>query len=577
MIFSSCGIYAQLHVSPSDKSDSYLYVKDRVLYVQNGIDLMENRRKETQASIYLRKEAQLLQGPKNKNLNSGDGKISVFQEGTSNAFDYNYWGLPVKLENDKNIKLNDIIYEPLDKTESRKANLISGLDGNSRPLNISSKWIYTFSGHTYSNWQYAGDHFDLYPGEGFSMKGVNGINPDEIEGKVINSGSAQTYDFRGLPNDGRIELSIAQDQLLLVGNPYPSVLNLDDFLIQNTATTGIAYFWDSRENGTSHYLSDYEGGYGAYSPGAGIYVPAIFKNYPNEEETGESGDVYVRKFSPIGQGFMVIGKTTGKVVFENSQRYFQKENRESSQFRKVESNSNEIPSLRLNVQIDSIYTRQLVLAFNENATIGEDHAMDARKLDGVNNDISWNINNEDFVINVLPKKDEELIPLKLSLKKESVIHFSAADFNNFNPDRLFIYDTKEDLYYSIKTGYLKLKLPSGDYPNRFFVSFIEKLPLIDQTKTPVDYRDKPAIVLLNTFDIYQNNRLEQLEVKVLYETDIRNIRLYDLNGKLLFNQKINGNQKEYYLPTGNLSTAVYIVKVNTSDNIELTKKIGIKN
>ncbi len=577
MIFSSCGIYAQLHVSPSDESDSYLYVKDRLLYVQDGIDLQENLKKETQASIYLRNEAQLLQGPKNTNQNSGNGKISVFQKGTSNAFDYNYWGLPVRIEDDKNIKLSDIIYEPLDKTESREANLISGLDGKSKPLNISAKWIYTFSGNTYSNWQYAGDHFDLYPGEGFTMKGVDGTNMQEIEGKVINSGSAQTYDFKGLPNDGRIELAIAKDQILLIGNPYPSALNLEDFLFQNTSTTGIAYFWDSKKNGTSHYILDYEGGYGAYSPGAGIYVPAIFRKYPNEAETGERGEVYARKFSPIGQGFMVMGKTNGKVVFDNSQRIFQQESKGLSQFKSVETYTVEIPSIRFNIEIDSTYTRQLVLAFRQTSTSGEDHAMDARKIDGADNDISWNINNEDYVINVLPKKEEELIPLKISLKKESVIQFSVVEFNNFNPDRLFIYDAKEDLYYSIKTGYLKLKLLGGEYPNRFFVSFIEKLPFTDHSKIPADYKDKPAIVLLNTFDIYQNNREERLEVKVLYETGIRNIRLYDLNGKLFFNQKISGNQKEYYLPTGNLSAAVYIVKVNTSDNIELTKKIGIKN
>ncbi|MCM8571103.1 T9SS type A sorting domain-containing protein [Gramella jeungdoensis] len=574
MIFSVSGIYAQLYIAPSEKSDSYLYAKDRLLYVENEIHLTENLRKETQASIYFRNEAQLIQGAKNISQNEGSGKISVFQEGTSNAYDYNYWGLPVRI-GDKNKQLNDFIYEPLSNTESRNAKLISALDGSSDPLSISNRWIYTFSGTSYSNWHYAGDHFDLKPGEGFTMKGVNGINLKEIEGQPINAGSSQIYDFRGMPNDGKIELPIQKDQTLLVGNPYPSALDLDKFLTENTSSTGIAYFWDSRKNGNSHYLSDYEGGYGTYSPGAGIYVPAIFRKYPDGTETGEIGQLYARDISPIAQGFMVIGKNEGKIVFQNSQRVFQKEEPGVSEFKNHET---AIPSLRLNIEMDSTYIRQLVLALRDNATPDEDHAMDARKMDSAPSDVNWSLSGEAYIINVRPKKDEELIPLKVKLEKETSLKFSVAELNNFNPDRLFIYDSKDDLYFGIKTGYLKLSLAKGEYNERFYLSYIEKLPTSKtDPEAPEGYKPKPPNILLNTIDIFQNNREEKLELKVLYDTGISSFRLYDLNGKIIFSQSFKGNQKDFALPTGNLSNAVYIVKVNTTDQRELTKKIGIKN
>lgn len=574
LIFSVSSLYAQLYVSPSEKSDSYLYVKDRLLFVENEIVLTENHKNETKASIYLRKESQLLQGIKNSNQNKGRGEISVFQEGTSNSYDYNYWGFPVVV-NDENAQLNDFIYEPLSRTESRKARLISSLDGHSTPLSISSRWIYTFSGTSYSNWLYLGDHFDLRPGEGFTMKGVKGNNLNEIEDRTINPGSLQTYDFRGIPNDGKIELPVLKDQILLVGNPYPSALDLDKFLIENTASTGIAYFWDSKVSGDSHSLSDYEGGYGTYSPGVGIYVPPVFIKYSNGEETGETGLMYTRKISPIAQGFMIKGKTDGKIVFQNSQRLYQKEQTNISEFKSPESITS---SLKLKVEVDSAYITQLVLAFREDTTPDEDHAMDARKMDRVPQDVSWDISNEAYVINVRPKKDEELIPLKLILDKESVLKFSVSEMINFNPDRLFIYDSKDDLYFGIKTGSLKLTLAKGEYNGRFFISFIEKLPPgVSDPQIPEGFKGKPPNILLNTIDIFQNNLQEQLEVKILYETELKEFRLYDLNGKLIFSQNFKGRQKEFQLPTGKLGNAVYIVKINTTDNKELTKKVGIKN
>ena len=274
MIFSANISFAQLSISPSEHGDSYFYVKDRLLYVENNIALQLNKNKETEASIYLRKQGQLLQGPKLTNRNSGTGKLSVFQKGTSNAFDYNYWGLPVAVRA-PDLSLSDYFYEPINNTEGRKAKLVTALDGSSNPLTISNKWIYAFSGSGYSSWQYLGDHFDLIPGEGFSMKGVNGSNQNMIEGEVVNPGSAQIYDLRGLPNDGKIEIPMKKDQVVLVGNPYPSNMDLNQFLKANTATTGIAYFWDSKADVNSHYLADYVGGYGTYSPGAGQYVPPI--------------------------------------------------------------------------------------------------------------------------------------------------------------------------------------------------------------------------------------------------------------------------------------------------------------
>ncbi len=575
LIFSVHTLKAQLYIAPSAKADSYIYAKERAIYVHGHLQLIENNKKESAASLYLRNGAQLLQGPRSNNQNKGSGKISVFQKGTSNAFDYNYWSLPV-LANIQDGQINDYIFEPLSNTNSRNAKLISALDGQTDPLSISSRWIYTLSGSNYSNWAYLGDHFDLIPGEGFTMKGVNGINSVHIEGEPVNKGNAQTYDFRGLPNDGQIELPIKKDQVLLVGNPYPSSLDLNKFLLENTNTTGIAYFWDSRENGNSHFLSDYQGGYGTYSPGAGIYVPPVFKNYSDGSETGETGKYYDRKIIPIAQGFMIIGQKDGNLTFKNSQRVLQIGYQQQAVFKAPEST---IGLLNLNIEIDDAYIQTLALVFREDSTVNEDHAMDARKMDENSQDISWDIMSNAFVINVRPKLNQDLIPLRISLEEDSKLQFSVSGLINFNPDRIFIYDEKDQLYFSIKTGYLKLELPKGEYHDRFYLSFIDKLPEVAENKENDMNIEvlKPTNVLLNTIDIFQNNMQQQLEIKMLYDAEIKSVKIFDLNGKLSYTHNFKAKEKEFYYPTVNLSNALYIVKVLTSDNKEVTKKIGIRN
>src|SRR5690606_22223167 len=123
--------------------------------------------------------------------------------------------------------------------------------------------------------------------------------------------------------------------MVLVGNPYPSALDLNSLLIEIINTTGIAYFWTSRPVLSDH-RQDYEGGYGAYSPALGVngYVPAVFKKYDNTgniiNESGRTGDYYARRYSPIGQGFIVEGLATGKVFFRNKYREFKKENPHTS-------------------------------------------------------------------------------------------------------------------------------------------------------------------------------------------------------------------------------------------------------
>ena len=63
-------------------------------------------------------------------------------------------------------------------------------------------------------------------GYGFAMKGLGGGN---------NHAKLNAYDFRGKPNNGDITVTIKRggDNLTLIGNPYPSILNIKKFIADN--------------------------------------------------------------------------------------------------------------------------------------------------------------------------------------------------------------------------------------------------------------------------------------------------------------------------------------------------------
>ncbi len=80
LLITTAGAFAQLSVKPNGTTDSYVYVKDQVLYVANEINLTRNTNgpSTTEASIYLRDNGQLIQGGTTSS-NSGNGQLSVQQ------------------------------------------------------------------------------------------------------------------------------------------------------------------------------------------------------------------------------------------------------------------------------------------------------------------------------------------------------------------------------------------------------------------------------------------------------------------------------------------------------------------
>ena len=557
------------------KANTYVYASNQYVYIKNNLEL-----NAANSNFYLRKGAQLLQGTTGSGANKGIGTLSVFQEGTVNNYQYNYWCSPVgnvdtatSVNNPFGIKQ---LGRPTTSTATTMATLLAptSYDGTAFPLAIAPYWVYKFINRSsYSDWIQVGSTTTLAAGEGFTMKGTFGTDTTTIDGVQNNpDGKHQRYDFRGKPNDGTINIPVIAGEMTLTGNPYPSAINLQAFLTGELNCTGTAYFWEQDKMANSHYVADYKGGYGTYSY-LDIYVPAIFYTYDGwggeVANIGAGGNSYQRKYAPIGQGFLIEGFTTGNVQMKNSYRVFVKEGVEnSSQFEKVKQNkkstADTTPQIRFNTLLDNGPISQIVLAFDPASTDGVDRSDSESPNDGPANNY-FVINNKEYVINALPFDIDKKIPIGFRNYAQANYKITVNQMINVpEVTNVYLHDKTTNLYHDIKNNVYDLTLPAGTYNTRYEITFKNGTLGVDDVES-------------QRFLVQQDNVNKNLTINNPQQLELVNCSLYDVVGRLVFSKDKLGTDSSYAFPTANLSNGIYIVKLTTSDKAEMGTKIIIKN
>lgn len=629
VLFSLNAVFAQLYVK-----DTYVFNQGAMIYVKDYVEL-----NTANSNIYLRNEGQLLQGSTVANgLNRGIGSLSVFQEGTANNFGYNYWcspvGVPAAATGNNSFVLDQVVKRPTSNIAMQVPTFTSSFNGTSTnaALSISNKWTYTFTAaNNYSQWNYVGQSGTVPTGLGFTLKGVSGDDTTAIGESTVNNpaGSGglndyQRYDFRGKANDGTISFTVAAPTMAdqypnstLTGNPYPSAINLNLFLLEHSGytvnyttgavtgsgpvdlITGNAFYWEHQKPATSHILLQYIGGYGYYAPNntnafsPGTYNSATWNTYnidgsPNTIG-GSTGSTYLRMFCPVGQGFMVSGKVNSpNVQMKNIYRAFVKEGvANNSQFERNANTTNTVgwpnwdeipnvagvdytqfstaptPQIKIHTIFNNLYTKETTMAFNPNTTDGFDSAMDVASYEAnLINDSYFSIvnDNRDYIITTLPYGVEKRIPYTFKAGEQATFKVTVGDFVNFDTENVYMYDGLTGIYHDIKNGFFEITLPAGTYANRFEITFRDSALSI-------------ANPIKENVTIVQNNANQQLVISNPNMMDIKAVTLFDITGKQIFNKINLGSKGSYEFSTSSLAAAVYLVKVQTTDGQSLGQKI----
>ena len=621
-------VSAQLFV----KDGSYVFMTNQYMTVTQDVNLNNT------GNFYLRNTSQLLQKGSGASINTGTGKLSVFQEGTVNNFQYNYWCSPVGNGAAGNPFGVALLNRPTGLITSTAAEILptnnyngTTTGGAGSTMQIAPYWIWKFVSLSpvYANWQYIGSTQAINPGEGFTMKGTSGTDALVADADAVTNktGLSQRYDFRGRPNDGNISVAVSNGNLTFVGNPYSSAINLNMYLVEHTGRSyntgtgvisaggnpniidGTAYFWEHSKSANTHILTGYVGGYGTYVANGvnvgtpGTWVPATWDTYTASgalaTSGASSGSTFKRQFSPIGQGFMIKGIAAGSSVMKNAYRVFVKEGAANNSTFERTSNTNspalggsnwdEIPNVAgidySNISRLPVPQIKLLAVLNnaksvEVAIAFNPNTTDGYDLgyDGVSPEVYSNAPNMVYFGHDNNTKKCVITTLPFDMEKRIPITFKCAAQSDIKikVSDVINFTDSENVYIFDKTTGIYYDIKSGE--------FNMNLPAGDNaSRFEVTFKNFDVLatdtndLAANSFEVYQNNKNAMLTIINTLGKDVVNCNVYDVTGKLVITKKNLGKNNTIELPTNALSDGVYIVKLNTADAISVEKKIIVGN
>lgn len=559
--------------SKGNKTLLGLLIDNNTLSVKNNTKLEISHYLKISGKIDLVDASQLIQNLNSDFDQTSTGTIERDQKGQTNKYSYNYWSSPVFSNFDANINkvltVDSVMKDGTNSTNPLNINWYSGYDGiATTPITLSSYWIFKYQNLSFgfANWSALGPNGTLHPGEGFTLKGSDA------------EGYYQNYTFIGKPNNGEILVPILPGNLNLCGNPYPSAIDANEFIKNNSnSITGTLYFWEHYQGNTSHNLLDYQGGYATRTLVGG--TPPVSPNGVSQIGSSKKNP---GRYIPVGQAFLVKGNAYGgNIKFNNNQRLFVKEkNSDSNDLFRLTTNNldnennedDEIPEdeftkIRLGFDTADGYHRQILLGFmNENATSAIDAGYDAPNIDTQPSDIYF-VNG---VSNLIIQGEgyfeiNNSYPLKVKNGFEGTVKFSIDETLNMEESQgIYLFDALYNSYHNIRTSSYEVDLPISTESDRFFLRFVNpnlSTPeFINKEIINVNYNANNSTIMVN------NNSKDNL---------IKTISLYNILGQNSSTWNIDTNdQTRISIPVIGTSTGTYIVKVQTTKG-DINKKIII--
>jgi len=554
------------------------------LLVNNDSGIINTWYIKLDGKIDLAGESQLVQGTLSDLEVTSAGFLERDQQGKGDIYSYNFWASPVSsiniTENNRDYTISEVLKDGSDASNPQDITWVTGYDGSpTTPISLSNYWIWKFDNQPeeYASWQHLLQSNSIEVGLGYTMKGSG-------SGTTSNS---QNYTFVGKPNNGDISHELTATNTSLLGNPYPSAIDADQFILDNInvidedgdvinagVTTGALYFWEHFATNNTHVLADYHGGYATYNlSGATMAIPD-----PMVSSNG-TGSVLPKRYIPVGQGFFVEGGEGGIVKFNNGQRVFEKESGGNSVFTRsyevtVNTNSNvsppraDINRLYFNVGLPDAPQRQLLLAVKEGTTQGVDFGYDAKLLDVNPSDVAWSLVEDTYVIQTVGEITENLeFPLYVKSVSEGVGHFSIEELQGIDPEiEIYFVDKQENLYNDLREGAVEFDIEIGEYSDRYYVVFKISEVLAVEEETAV----------LDELIVFYNTSKQSIQINNSSLFSAKNITLYNTLG-----QEVLASKKEYKyikditMPVS-LGTGAYIVRFEYNKGVIVTKKLVIK-
>lgn len=526
------------------------------LTVADGVNLEVTNLLQLDGDIRLNGEAQFLQTFSGTKNDTGTGTITIDQTGaTNNLYQSGYWTSPVTTNNSTftitGAMKDGTTSTPQDITFT-DIHTFDG-DGTTSPITISGRWLARIS-NALAWFRFFDPAVETFlPGEGYNMKGTGGSD----------GSSTQNYSFVGIPNAGDYSLTIDDVRLYLIGNPYPSALDADQFLTENSSSIGGSLYYYESGDEMSHLTENYTGGYTTYNGVTGVPFGA-----------GKTPGRYV----PVAQSFFVnrdvdnsLGTGTigssATINFNNGQREFVAEGVTSVVFSRNEQTRTTSPIIKLGMEFEVDpsfrFHRQIAVGF-VGATRNFENGLDSQMFGREPSDMAFTVEDRTGPYVIIGIEDfsenAEEIPLQVFLDANRDVTFSVDETIDFSANNIYLNDHEEGMFYEIQDSPVELSLSSGTYLERFTLSF--QIPASLSTD---------EVVLANNLQIFNDATMHLLKVKsntLLLEQ----VEVFNILGQQILTFKNDQISSEIQIESQGIKAGIYIVRVKTDRGI-LNKKI----
>ena len=399
-----------------------------------------------------------------------------------------------------------------------------------------------------TSWVATDSNTNMTVGKGYIIRG-----PETYSNTIR---ADYTASFIGVPNNGNVTSETLDDgKYYLLGNPYPSALDADQFITDNPILQGTLYFW-------THNTPVILGGYYRYNVNdyasynlTGVVVTkkaALAPGYNNQAPDGKIA---------AGQGFFAGISLPGTITFTNAMRFGA-----NNQFFKPAKTSKpavvEKNRLWINLSNTEGAFKQTLIGYIGGATNDIERGYDGVTFDSNKYLDFYSVNNGKKLViqgRAVPFFDTDIVPLgyKSAIAGNFTISIDYADGNMINQP-VYLEDKVTSSIRDLRNSDYTFSTGIGTFDDRFVLRYTNKSLSIS------DIEDMEQTLLIS---------VKEKIIKVTStKENMSEVSVFDVTGKLLYNKKkINATK----LQISNLQSVsqVLLVKITLENQYTSTTKI----
>ena len=364
--------------------------------------------------------------------------------------------------------------------------------------------------------------------------------------------------FTGIPNNGKYSILIDKnDSSYLIGNPYPSAIDADLFLVANNKIIdGTLYFWTHNTPITNNIYTSND--YAVYNLLGGVGTRKSLNLGTNN--TIPNSNI------ASGQAFFTTTITdNGLVVFNNNMRVVEK----NTSFFKVKETKkiklSEVQKHRvwLNLSNDQGAFKQTLVGYITDATNDYDNAFDGGTFNGNEFIDFYSINNDKNLViqgRALPFDQTDIVPLGYKSTIGGIYNISIDQKDGlFETQNIYLEDKMLDVVHDLNQSPYSFTTQIGTFDKRFALRYIDKT-LGNNTFDSDD----------NLLVISKNKR--ELKIKSEVETII-SVTVFDLQGRKIY-QNSALDSSTFTTSSISLDNQIAIIKVTLQSGHVISSKIN---